>query len=145
MRAMTSEFDDAHPTDSLLGVLDQFAALRTYSDATPAFGGYRVLAPIGRARRATRRLRPSPAALAALARARLRLTGFLSVMFVGGLGLAVPRRPGQLPLRGHRRGCRALVRQSAQLRRKRALQRHARKPRQEVGTAAAGDRHGHGR
>lgn len=103
MRAISSEFDSVTPTDSFLGVLDQFAALRSYSSATPDGAGYRVLSP--KATRETTRTRRrriatpelSAVAIAALARARLRLTGFLSVMFIGGLGLAVLAGPATCP------------------------------------------------
>ncbi len=76
-------------------VLDQFAALRSYTTAPAAIGGYRVLRP----RQAARATKLSPA-LAALARARLRITGFLSVIFVGGLGLAVLAGPASCPCLG---------------------------------------------
>jgi len=94
MRALTTDFDAIAPTDSFLGVLDQFAALRSYASAPPAVGGYRMLAATRPyERRPLRRIMPSPATLAALSRARLRLTGVLSVMLVGGLGLAVLAGP----------------------------------------------------
>jgi hypothetical protein len=99
MRAVSSEFDGFNPTESFLGVLDQFAALRTYSGAMPDAGGYRVLSPkLRRAKRkATRAPELTSATIAALARARMRLTGFLSVLFVGGLGLAVLAGPANCP------------------------------------------------
>lgn len=100
MRAISSDFYSYDPTDSFRGVLDQFASLRTYSGAAPGASGYRVLSQ----RRSTQRrvtaraLSPmTSAALAALARARLRLTGFLSVLFVGCLGLAVLAGPASCP------------------------------------------------
>ncbi|CAN1722240.1 conserved protein of unknown function [Hyphomicrobium sp. 1Nfss2.1] len=93
MRAMSSQFESFDPTESFLGVFDQFAAVRSYSSA-PAVGGFRLLSPkTTAARKAKRAFAPSPAAIAALARARMRLTGFLSVLFVGGLGLAVLAGP----------------------------------------------------
>ncbi len=94
MGAMSSEFDSDGPTDSFVGVLDQFAALRSYSNAT-GVGGYRVLSPkkMSRTQRATAKLAPTASALAAIARTRLRLTGSLSVLFIGGLGLAVLAGP----------------------------------------------------
>lgn len=93
MRAASSHFESFDPTESFLGVLDQFAAVRSYSSA-PAVGGFRLLSPKTTiAPRAKRALAPTPAAIAALARARMRLTGFLSVLFVGGLGLAVLAGP----------------------------------------------------
>lgn len=94
MRALSTEFDSGSPTESFLVVLDQFAALRSYAADAPAVGGYRVLAP----RLTVRTMRaPSPGAIAAIARARMRLTGFLSVLFVGGLGLAVLAGPANCP------------------------------------------------
>lgn len=93
MGAKSSEFDSDGPTNSFVGVLDQFAALRSYSNAS-GVGGYRVLGPKkSRARRATAKLAPTASALAAIARTRLRLTGSLSVLFIGGLGLAVLAGP----------------------------------------------------
>jgi len=90
---MSSQLQSFDPTESFLGVLDQFAAVRSYSSA-PAVGGFRLLSSsTTRPRKAKRALAPSPAAIAALARARMRLTGFLSVLFVGGLGLAVLAGP----------------------------------------------------
>lgn len=98
MRALTSEPDSGSPTESLLRVLDQFAALRTYSCATPTLGGYRVLAPRRAASRIPRRTYlPQPSTVAARAGARMRLTGFLSVLFIGGLGLAVLAGPASCP------------------------------------------------
>lgn len=99
MRAVSSEFDNVTPTDSFLGVLDQFAALRTYSSAVPNAAGYRVLSPKLRqmARKPVRAPELTSAAVAALARARMQLTGFLSVLFVGGLGLAVLAGPASCP------------------------------------------------
>ncbi|KAB2943671.1 MAG: hypothetical protein K8F92_13360 [Hyphomicrobium sp.] len=98
MRAVTSELDSGSPTESFLRVLDQFAALRTYSSASPTVGGYRVLAPRRAASRKPRRSYvPPPSTVAALAGARMRLTGFLSVLFIGGLGLAVLAGPASCP------------------------------------------------
>ena len=98
MRAVSSEFDSPRTEDSFIGVLDQFAALRAYADA-PAVGGYRLLGTRG-TRTALRQLSSSEttsAAIAALARARMRLTGFFTVLFVGGLGLAVLAGPATCP------------------------------------------------
>lgn len=99
MRAISPEFDSVASTDSFLGVLDQFASLRSYSSATPDVAGYRLFSPKPAHRERTRIVKPQmPAgAVAALARARLRLTGFLSVMFIGGLGLAVLAGPATCP------------------------------------------------
>jgi len=97
MRAMTFDDNSANPTESFLRVLDQFAALRTYSSAAPVVGGYRVLTSRPAARRKSQFSILAPAAVAALARARMRLTGFLSVLFIGGLGLAVLAGPASCP------------------------------------------------
>lgn len=94
MRALTSDFDSGSPTESFLLVLDQFAALRTYTSDAPSVGGFRVLST---RRSAVRKRVTSAATVAALARARMRLTGFLSVLFVGGLGLAVLAGPANCP------------------------------------------------
>lgn len=97
MGAVSSEFDRINPTDSFLGVLDEFAALRSYSNA-PAVGGYRVLTAKGHAKRSTAARAPrAAAALARIAHARIRLTGSLSVLFIGGLGLAVLAGPANCP------------------------------------------------
>jgi hypothetical protein len=94
MHALTPELDSGTPTESFLRVLDEFASLRSYAADVPAVGGYRLLSP----RRHVLALRaPSAASVAALARARMRLTGFLSVLFVGGLGLAVLAGPANCP------------------------------------------------
>ena len=98
MRALTSEPESALPTESFLTVLDQFAALHTYASATPAVGGYRVLGGVARtATKFSQRAFSPPATLTALAGARMRLTGFLSVLFIGGLGLAVLAGPANCP------------------------------------------------
>lgn len=103
MRAMSSRFDSINPAESFLGVLDQFASLRSYSSA-PAVGGYRMLAPKGR--NAGRERRPSAvsrsaaaaiSAFAAMTRARVRVTGSLAMLFVGGLGLTVLAGPANCP------------------------------------------------
>ena len=97
MRAMTFDDDSANPTENFLRVLDQFAALRTYSSAAPAVGGYRLLASRRAAHRKSQFRFTSSAAIAALASTRMRLTGFLSVLFIGGLGLAVLAGPSSCP------------------------------------------------
>ncbi len=93
MRAIAVKAETA--TQSFAKVLDQFAALRSYANAPASIGGYRVLRP--RQEAGAAKLSP---ALAALARARLRITGFLSVIFVGGLGLAVLAGPANCPCLG---------------------------------------------
>ena len=99
MRALTVESENGAPGDSFLRVLDQFAALHTYASSTPTTGGYRVLGGTQRATRKaskpsfTRRVAVRPAT----AGARMRLTGSLSVLFIGGLGLAVLAGPASCP------------------------------------------------
>jgi len=93
MRAIAIKAETA--AESFAQVLDQFAALRSYTSAPTSIGGYRVLRP--RQDAGAPKLSP---ALAALARARLRITGFLSVIFVGGLGLAVLAGPANCPCLG---------------------------------------------
>jgi hypothetical protein len=89
MRALKIETDSDAPAQAFVLVLDQFASLRDYTGA-PAIGGYRLVAP----RREPSRLAVEmSSAIAALARARMQLTGVLSVMFVGALGLAVLAGP----------------------------------------------------
>jgi hypothetical protein len=99
MRALTVESENGGPADSFLRVLDQFAALHTYASATPTTGGYRLL---GDAQRPHRKAsKPSRARRVAIrpatAGARMRLTGSLSVLFIGGLGLAVLAGPASCP------------------------------------------------
>lgn len=103
MRAVSSEFDSS-PTDSFVGVLDQFAALRSYS--SDGVGGYRVLARKRPEKHTAARRLASTAAetlsamsrsLSALPRARVHLTGSLSVLFMCGLGLAVLAGPANCP------------------------------------------------
>ena len=95
MRAVTSDRDTAAPAENFLRVLDQFAALRSYSSAAPTSGGFRVLSSHGEARRQSHRsIAPT---VGARPGARTRLTGFLSVLFVGGLGLAVLAGPANCP------------------------------------------------
>jgi hypothetical protein len=99
MCALTVESESAAPGEGFLRVLDQFAALNTYTSATPTTGGYRVLRGIGQsmhkptstsfARRVAKR--------SATAGARMRWTGSLSVLFIGSLGLAVLAGPATCP------------------------------------------------
>ncbi len=97
MRALTSE-DSGSPTENFLRVLDQFAALHSYVSATPTGGGYRVLAPRRAAKGTARRIFASrPSSAPQSPGARMQLTGFLSVLFIGGLGLAVLAGPANCP------------------------------------------------
>jgi hypothetical protein len=95
MRAVTSDIGHATPTDSFVGVLDQFASLSSYSSEATTVGGYRLLSSRRTAARKTHR----SAATAGTARggARIRWTGSLSVLFIGGLGLAVLAGPANCP------------------------------------------------
>lgn len=78
--------------EAALTPMDDFAALRANRAALPAIGGYRILRP-----RPVRRPPAPSRTLQRLASARLRATGFLSVLFVGGLGLAVLAGPANCP------------------------------------------------
>ena len=97
MRAVTSDIAHASPTDSFVRVLDQFASLGSYASEASTVGGYRVLPSRRTAPRKTHR----SAALATTATtrggARVRWTGSLSVLFIGGLGLAVLAGPANCP------------------------------------------------
>lgn len=95
MGALTTDFDGREPAESFLLVLDQFAALRDYSGAN--VGGYRVFK---RHREPQRLALQMSSTIATLARARMRLTGFLSVLFVGALGLAVLAGPSNCACSG---------------------------------------------
>ena len=97
MRPVTSDSDTATPAENFLRVLDQFAALRSFRDDASAVGGYRVLTPKRETKHKTHRAIAEAPALAARARARIRWTGSLSVLFVGGLGLAVLAGPANCP------------------------------------------------
>jgi len=94
MRALTANEVGISRTDAFALVLDQFAALRTYPSSPTGAGGYRVLAP-------RRDLRPRTAwrltDVALRARSRLRFSGSLSVIFIGGLALAVLAGPANCP------------------------------------------------
>lgn len=64
---------------------DDFAALRSGCAALPAIGGYRILHSRPAVRRAPARARHWQRRESA----RLHASGFLSVLFIGGLGLAI--------------------------------------------------------
>ncbi len=86
MRAVTSDKHTGNPAENFLRVLDQFASLHNFSDDASAVGGYRVLTPKRKTRLAVAR---GPG--------RIRWTGSLSVLFIGGLGLAVLAGPANCP------------------------------------------------
>lgn len=76
--------------EALAALLHDFAAIKAAGAAAPRIGGYRVLRP----RRVARALAPT---IARAAGARVRATGFLTVLFVGGLGLAGLAGPASCP------------------------------------------------
>jgi len=76
----------------LAELMAEFAAPHTSPAAEATIGGYRLLS----SRPLRRRPKPAPAA-SMPAHARMRATGFLSVLFVGGLGLAVLAGPANCP------------------------------------------------
>jgi hypothetical protein len=97
MRAMSSEFDHIDATAGFVGVLDQFASLRSYTNE-PAVGGYRVLSAKRTAQRAKKKIVPAATALGSMVRAsRLQVSGSLSLLFIGSLGLAVLAGPANCP------------------------------------------------
>jgi hypothetical protein len=97
MRAVTSANHSASPTDNFVRVLDQFAALSSYSSDASAVGGYRVLSTQRASQRQTLRTSLPAPSVATRAGARVRWTGSLSVLFIGGLGLAVLAGPANCP------------------------------------------------
>jgi len=97
MRAVTSATNSASPTDNFVRVLDQFAALNSYSSDPIAVGGYRVLSSQRAAQRDTYRTSLPAPSVTKRAGARVRWTGSLSVLFIGGLGLAVLAGPANCP------------------------------------------------
>jgi hypothetical protein len=97
MRAVTSDIGHATPTDSFARVLDQFASLSDYSSDATTVGGYRVLSSRRTTAGKTRRYPSTATAATARSGGRLRWTGSLSVLFIGGLGLAVLAGPASCP------------------------------------------------
>ena len=98
MRAVTSDHRQRQPDgQASCRVLDQFAALDSYSsDAT---GGRRLSRDAPRSAPPARNLShslPAPTR-SQRAGARMRWTGSLSVLFIGGLGLAVLAGPANCP------------------------------------------------
>ena len=85
MRAVTSATHSASPTDNFVRVLDQFAALSSYSSDATAVGGYRVLSSQRALQHQTYRTSLPALSVAARTGARVRWTGSLSVLFIGGL------------------------------------------------------------
>ena len=93
MREVASKAATGKSTAGLLKIMDQIAGLSAPRSLPPiAAGGYRVLA--------VRRDRPRPsraAALAPLTGKPMRMRGFLTALFAGGLGLAVLAGPATCP------------------------------------------------
>ena len=77
-------------------MLDQFASLSSFSSDAPAVGGFRVLSSQRASQRETF-ARPCPLRRSRARRTRVRWTGSLSVLFIGGLGLAVLAGPANCP------------------------------------------------
>lgn len=75
-----------------LSALDGFAELAGGFDGEPAIGGFRILRP-----RPSQRARIKARALRRMASAHLRASGSLSVLFLGGLALAVLAGPVSCP------------------------------------------------
>jgi hypothetical protein len=97
MRPDTSELAHASPTDNFVRVLDQFASLSSYASEASTIGGYRVLSSRRTAPRKKHRSASTATAAPARSAARVRWTGSLSVLFIGGLGLAVLAGPANCP------------------------------------------------
>ena len=96
MRAVTSDTRQRNPAENFLRVLDQFACAAQLFERRA--GRRRLSRAVVAARAAPNRHRTSPPAPSPRApRARMRWTGFLSVLFVGGLGLAVLAGPANCP------------------------------------------------
>ncbi len=93
MREVASKAATGESTAGLLKIMDQIAGLSAPRSLPPiAAGGYRVLD--------VRRDRPRPsraAALAPLTGKPMRMRGFLTALFAGGLGLAVLAGPATCP------------------------------------------------
>ena len=93
MREVASKAATGESTAGLLKIMDQIAGLSAPRSLPPiAAGGYRVLE--------VRRDRPRPsraAALAPLTGKPMRMRGFLTALFAGGLGLAVLAGPATCP------------------------------------------------
>jgi hypothetical protein len=92
MRVVEYRSEADASAEAVLTPMDDFAALRANRAALPAISGYRILRP-----RPVRRPAAPSQTLQRLAGARLRATGFLSVLFFGGLGLAVLAGPANCP------------------------------------------------
>ena len=93
MREVASKAATGESTAGLLKIMDDIAGLNAMGSLPPiAAGGYRVIE--------IRRDRPRPsraAALAPLAGRPMRMRGFLTALFAGGLGLAVLAGPATCP------------------------------------------------
>lgn len=92
MRDVASKAATVKSTAGLLKIMDDIASLRAAAPPPIAAGGYRVLG--------VRSDRPRPtraAALAPLTGKPMRMRGFLTALFAGGLGLAVLAGPATCP------------------------------------------------
>jgi hypothetical protein len=92
MRDVASKADTVESTAGLLKIMDDIASLRAGNPPPIAAGGYRVLS--------VRSDRPRPsraAAIAPLTGNSMRMRGFLTALFAGGLGLAVLAGPATCP------------------------------------------------
>jgi hypothetical protein len=97
MRAVTSDIDSLNPAESFLRVMDQFASLSSFTSDAPSVGGFRVLSSQRPTHKKKTHRTLARGAMAARGRTRIRWTGSLSVLFVGGLGLAVLAGPANCP------------------------------------------------
>jgi hypothetical protein len=92
MRDVASKADTVCSTAGLLKIMDDIASLSAANPPPIAAGGYRVLSV------RSDRPRPSRAAvIAPLTGSPMRMRGFLTAMFAGGLGLAVLAGPATCP------------------------------------------------
>ena len=92
MRDVASKADTVESTAGLLKIMDDIARLSAANPPPVAVGGYRVLSVRGD------RPRPSRAAVInPLATSPMRMRGFLTALFAGGLGLAVLAGPATCP------------------------------------------------
>jgi hypothetical protein len=92
MRDVASKADTVGSTAGLLKIMDDIASLSVANPPPIATGGYRVLSI------RSDRPRPSRAAvIAPLAGRPMRMRGFLTALFAGGLGLAVLAGPATCP------------------------------------------------
>ncbi len=92
MREIASKAETVESTAGLLKIMDDIAGLRAAPLPPIAAGGYRMLNVRGHRPRPTR-----AAAISPLIRRPMRVRGFLTAVFAGGLGLAVLAGPATCP------------------------------------------------